>query len=325
MKNQLSHLFCSLLSILSILPQPILSQTPIKPAPEPNKIAITFDDLPLNGRQTSVVLQHKMTRRLIHTICANQIAAVGFVNEAQLFQYGEIDRRVELLKLWVDAGLELGNHTYSHPSLHETPVDVFTEDIIRGETVTKMLLKPKQLPLRYFRHPYLRVGQSMETRTQIESFLKHRGYTIAPVTIENSDWMFNALYTPAKLAGNKQDMKSVSEAYLTYTETMFEYYEKLSQDILGRQVRHILLLHANELNADYFDELVSLMKKRGYSFISLEEALADPGYLQTDTYVGKGGISWLHRWAISKGLKPGLLGKPEPPADIQKSFDQLGY
>lgn len=325
MKNHLQRLFYSLLSVLSIFHQSALSQPVIEQMPESPVIAITFDDLPLNGRQTRLMLQHKMTSRLIHTICANQIAAVGFVNEAQLFQYGEIDRRVELLKLWVDAGLELGNHTYSHPSLHETPVDVFTEDIIRGETVTKMLLKPRQLPLRYFRHPYLRVGQSMETRTQIESFLKHHGYTIAPVTIENSDWMFNALYTPAKLTGNKQELKSVSKAYLTYTETMFEYYEKLSQDVLGRQVRHILLLHANELNADYFDELVVLMRKRGYRFVSLGEALADPAYLQTDTYVGKGGISWLHRWAISKGLKPDLLGKPEPPADIQKSFDQLGY
>ncbi|MBI4747014.1 MAG: polysaccharide deacetylase family protein [Acidobacteria bacterium] len=325
MKNHLQRLFYSLLSALSIFHQPALSQPVIEQTPESPVIAITFDDLPLNGRQTSLILQHKMTQRLIYTIRTNRIAAVGFVNEAQLFEYGEIDRRVDLLKLWVDAELELGNHTYSHPSLHETPVEVFMEDIIRGETVTKMLYKPKKLPLRYFRHPYLRAGLSPETRAQIESFLSRRGYTIAPVTIENSDWMFNALYTPAKLAGKKHEMQAVGQAYVTYTEEMFAYFEALSEAVLGRQVRHILLLHSNELNADYFDELVGLMKKRGYHFVSLEEALADPAYQQPDTYFGKGGISWLQRWAISKEMTPRFRKKPEPPVDIQKSFGQLGY
>jgi len=63
------------------------------------------------------------------------------------------------------------------------------------------------------------------------------------------------------------------------------------------------LLHANLLNADYFDDLVQMMRRHGYAFITLDQALQDKAYESLDTYTGLKGISWLHRWAITKGGK----------------------
>jgi len=45
------------------------------------------------------------------------------------------------------------------------------------------------------------------------------------------------------------------------------------------------------------DELLAMYQQRNYAFISLEEALADEAYQSQDDYAGRGGISWLHRWA----------------------------
>ena len=62
-----------------------------------------------------------------------------------------------------------------------------------------------------------------------------------------------------------------------------------------------LLIHANFINSDYFDDLVAMFIRRGYKFVDLETALNDDAYSLPDTYVGGAGISWLHRWALERG------------------------
>jgi hypothetical protein len=44
------------------------------------------------------------------------------------------------LNLWLENGLELGNHTFAHTSLNRVPLQTWQEDVERGETVTRMLL-----------------------------------------------------------------------------------------------------------------------------------------------------------------------------------------
>jgi wyosine [tRNA(Phe)-imidazoG37] synthetase (radical SAM superfamily) len=84
-------------------------------------------------------------------------------------------------------------------------------------------------------------------------------------------------------------------------EKIFEHFEKLSQEFLGRKVKQTLLLHANEINADHFDKLAKMLKKRGYKFITLDEALKDEAYKLPEAQ-SKRGLSWLHRWMLAKGL-----------------------
>jgi hypothetical protein len=102
-------------------------------------------------------------------------------------------------------------------------------------------------------------------------------------------------------------MRRVAEAYIEYMDEIFAFFEKLSREFLGYEVKQTLLLHANELNADYFDELVRMMRKRGYAFVSLEDALKDKAYALPDAQA-KMGLSWLHRWMLAKGLQM----RPEP-------------
>jgi len=268
------------------------------------EVAVTFDDLPAvpgNARVTEV------NRKLVECITRHRIPAVGFVNEGRLYVRGETDARIALLRMWLDAGLELGNHTFSHIQINSASLAEYQEDVIRGETVTRMLLREKGMRLRYFRHTQLRTGPTPEYERALNQFLAARGYTVAPVTIDNQEWVYAAAYAAARKRGDQENIGRIAREYLKYMEACFAFFEQLSTDFLRYEVKQTLLLHANELNADHLDALVEMMKRRGYHFIPLEEALTDRAY-QLPAASSERGDSWLHRWMLAKGLQR----RPEP-------------
>src|SRR2546423_2843158 len=138
------------------------------------EIAITIDDLPAAGGGTSGGEIIEMTAKLLGTLRDQKIPAVGFVNEKKLFKLGEVDERIKALRMWVDYGFELGNHTYSHASLNQVGLRAWEDDVIQGENVTRLLLTQHNMKLRYFRHPYLDTGRDLITRRDAEAFLVER-------------------------------------------------------------------------------------------------------------------------------------------------------
>ncbi|MFN2511011.1 MAG: polysaccharide deacetylase family protein [Pyrinomonadaceae bacterium] len=283
-------------------------------------VAVTIDDLPVNSIRRDLTTQGAITRKLLQAIKSNRVPAIGFVNESKLLTNGQLDEnRVALLQMWLDANLELGNHTFSHPDINRTPLDDFKQNVIRGEEVTRRLLKAKGRTLRYFRHPFLHSGNKIEIKRDFESFLAQRGYQIAPVTIDNSEWIFAIAYEKALERGEKPMAKRVAEAYIPYMEKKFAYFEQQSVALFGYEMQQTLLIHANALNADYFGQLAKMIKKRGYDFVSLEEALTDKAYSSPDTYAGNEGITWIHRWALTAGKGDDFFrGEPLTPAFVMK-------
>ena len=283
------------------------------------QVAVTFDDLP--APYGDLEEMRRVTSRLLESVKRNGVPAVGFVNERKLLARGEMDARTELLRAWLDAGLELGNHTFSHINLQKAPLEDYKDDVVRGETVTRMLLAERGLKLRYFRHPFLFTGTTPEYKRGLSEFLAARGYTVAPVTVDNGDYIFAKVYHDAKKRGDSATAKRVADAYVPYLESVFEHFERLSAETYGREVRQTLLLHANEINADRFDEVAAMLKRRGYTFVTLEEALKDPAYNEPDALY-KNGISWLHRWRLHKGLP--LKWEPEAPKFVEELYKAAG-
>ncbi len=291
-------------------------------------VAVTFDDLPgppAGLVSTDVAGLRENTRKLLGTLTQLDVPVVGFVNEGKIFVDGEgpaeAEARKSILKMWLDAGFELGNHTYSHESLNTTPLAEFAADVVRGEPVVRALLAEKGRRLRYFRHPFLHVGLDLEKRHAFESFLAERGYTVAPVTIDDDDYIYAAVYADALRRGDRATASRVGEDYLRYRDTVFAFVEDVSRRLLGREVRQVLLVHANTLNADLFGRVADAMKARGYAFITLEDALKDDAYRLPDTYVGRWGISWLHHWELTSGKK--RSPSPDPSDWVQKAYDAL--
>ncbi|MEM8887585.1 MAG: polysaccharide deacetylase family protein, partial [Bacteroidota bacterium] len=101
------------------------------------EICVSVDDLPFVGYGVNDPASlRKMTNQLLESFITHEVPAIGFVNEKKLY----VSKRnklkasqVDLLKVWLNNGFELGNHTYSHFSYHHTPFATYTEDIIKGE------------------------------------------------------------------------------------------------------------------------------------------------------------------------------------------------
>jgi peptidoglycan/xylan/chitin deacetylase (PgdA/CDA1 family) len=278
-------------------------------------LAYTFDDLPAT-RFTSLDDARSITTRLLAHIRTLGLPAIGFVNERKLHDPpGEEEERAALLEAWLDAGLELGNHTYSHLRLYEATLAAFQADVLRGERVTRRLMAAHGRQPRYFRHPTLNTGRDLATKRAVERFLAQHGYAVAPVTIDNHEYLYALAYDRARARGDAAMMDRVGRDYLRYMALVFDHYEALSRALLGREPPQVLLLHANALNADWLDALAAMIAGRGYRAITLDEALADPAYALPDEYIGPRGPSWLERWARTLGREPGA--QPQVPGWVR--------
>lgn len=303
----------------------VSNSKPLAGSDKPDRqVAITIDDLPAAASNTMSAAEiTEMTSKLLTTLRDQKVPAVGFVNEKKLYKFGEVDQRIAALRMWLDYGFELGNHTYSHTSLNQVPLQTWEDDVVQGENVIRLLLTEHHGKLRYFRHPFLDVGRDLETRRQAEQFLAQRGYRIAPVTLDAWDWMYAPVYDDAKKRGDAKLQDDLVKSYLSYSDSVFAYSEQLSKQIIGYEPRQILLLHGNQLEADHIGELLDLLRKRGYRFVSLEDVLGDQAYSLPDTYVGEEGTGWLEHWAITMGKPPqGAPVFPQWVEDRAKTLHQ---
>lgn len=285
----------------------------------PRLVAITIDDLPVVATNADTAVQWNVTNGILAALDRAAAPAIGFVNENKLGAGGARDARIRMLRAWLDAGHELGNHSYSHPDINTTPLDAYTADITRGEEVTTALRGSRP---EYFRHPFLHAGNDSAKKGGLNAFLERSGYTVAPVTIDNGDWIFARAYDLALDARDDGLAARIADAYIPYMDTVFGFYEAQARSIVGREIPQILLLHANRINADRLDELLAMARRRGYGFVTLEEALREPAYTRGDGYIGPAGITWLHRWAITDRLDRAIFrGEPAVPAWVAAAVE----
>jgi peptidoglycan/xylan/chitin deacetylase (PgdA/CDA1 family) len=284
------------------------------------RVAVTIDDLPIAGPARKLSYdQHKVIfDKLISALSLQNIPIVGFVNGDQLMKEGKIDeRKISFLKEWMRKGFDLGNHTYSHKSAHKISVEEYKKDIVDNDKLLRTVIEHEGKQMKYFRHPFLNTGLSLDIKHEIEKYLNELGYEIAPVTVDNSEWIFAAAYEKAFSADSANQMQQIGEEYIDYMNSKFEWYEKKSKELFEREIQQTLLIHANRLNADYFDDLCAMIKSRGYMFVSLEEAIKDEVYKTKDTFVRNNGISWIDRWALTAGkTKEFFIGEPRTPKVI---------
>ncbi|MEJ7780903.1 MAG: DUF1349 domain-containing protein [Daejeonella sp.] len=266
------------------------------------KIAITFDDLPFACMCETDAQKQELTDKLMATFKKYNIPVLGFVNEQKLNTNGAPDpAKIALLQKWLDTGLELGNHGFNHVNIADISLYDYKQEILKGERVTRGLSQKVKRPYRFFRHPYLSPGNTLADRKELDTFLKQNKYKIAATTITYQDYTFSDAYEVALRLKDTITANRIKEAYLPYTLSQFEAAEKQSSDLFGRDVSQILMVHANMLNADAFGDVAKQLQDRGYSFVSIDEALKDPAYSRQDTAQGKTRITWLARWASEMG------------------------
>ncbi|MFZ1290403.1 MAG: polysaccharide deacetylase family protein [Melioribacteraceae bacterium] len=284
-------------------------------------ICFTIDDLPVvSYGMNDTTFQRNLMNGIINSLKRHSIPAIGFVNETKLYKNDSINKfQFSLIENWVDNNLELGNHTFSHPDYNKTNLKEFSENVLKGEILTKQILSQRNKSIKYFRHPYLHIGNTKEKYDSLNNFLQSINYKTAPVTIDNEDYLFAVAYKRTKVKNDTILAKQIGKDYITYMEKKLHYFENQSQKLFGKNINHILLMHASWLNSDFIDSLAILLQKNNYNFISLDQTLEDDLYKTEITKFGNWGISWLDFWALSSGKKGDFFNDdPQTPDYIKK-------
>lgn len=247
------------------------------------EIAITIDDLPLvASKMNTPGNQQRSTERfgkIIEFLRDNQVPATGFVI-AGAIENGQW----AFLEEFRNAGLMIGNHTYTHRSLNQIGADRYIADIERADQkLSPLLTEPK-----YFRYPYLAEGNK-ESKPKVLEYLAQHNYKVAPVTIDSKDFSFNEqAYKVPFRAREAYILKTLKPRYLAYVADQTQKAERRAK---GQPVRQILLLHANLLNSYLLGDVIQYYKDSGYKFISLTEALENPAPLITFPGSDKVGVN----------------------------------
>ncbi len=227
-----------------------------------------------------------------------------------------------LLSEWDRAGHLIGNHTYSHQEYHGEKIDAaaFTADILKCEEVLKEFSRFKRL----FRFPYLKEGDSAAKRDQVRVFLKQHGYRNGHVTIDASDWAVEHRLSARLLKDPTADVKPYRDFYLEHMWERATYYDDLSRKVLGRSVKHTILVHYNLLNVLFLGDLLDMFKSKGWKLIDAEEAFKDPVFNSNPNIV-PAGESVI--WALAKetGKYEKLLRYPAEDSAYEKAeMDKRG-
>lgn len=292
-------------------------------AESPKKVAITFDDLPYaagGAKAADGELARDVTRKLLAQLTSHRVPVTGFVIQHRVEELGSAGPAI--LRQWLKAGFDLANHTYSHPDINQLSVEQIEAEIVRGEAVIAPLMRQAGRKLEFFRFPMNHTGDTAAKRDAAADFLHARGYRVAPCTIDTSDYIFNQAYVRLLADHDAARAADLKREYLSYSAAEIDYYAGLNRQVVGYEPPEVMLLHANRLNSESIGEILELFHRRGYSFITLPAALADPVYRNPPVYITKFGPMWGYRWAAERGVKVNGALEPDPPQWVSKLASQ---
>ena len=275
------------------------------------KIAVTFDDLPLNGDLPPGVTRVKIAGDTLALLKARHVpAAYGFINARKL--EGNADA-AEALKVWA-AAEPIGNHTYSHLDLNANPAEAFEREIEQDEP-TLELLAAKDGNWHWLRYPYLREGETVEKRRAVRAYLQAHQYRVAQVTMDWEDYLWNTAYARCVAKSDAKSIEWLRSSYLNIASQYLDLGREMATLVYGHDINHVLLLHLGAFSSTILPDALDLLKKKGFKLVTLEEAESDPVYAGDPDAGSKYGGSLLDQWMDARQIKY--------PAVAQKPYEEL--
>jgi len=271
------------------------------------KVAITFDDLPLNGDLPPGVTRAQITLDTLAVLRKRHVpAAYGFVNAREL--EGNADG-AEALKLWA-ASEPVGNHTYAHMDLNVNPAEAFEREIEQDEPALE-LLAAKDANWHWLRYPFLREGDTVEKRRAVRAYLRAHQYRVAQVTLDWEDYLWNSAYARCVAKSDATSMAWLRSSYLNIASQYLDLGREMAKLVYGHDINHVLLLHLGAFSSTILPDVLDLLEKKGFTLVTLEEAESDPAY-ETDPDAGsKYGGTLLEQWMDARKIAyPPVATKP---------------
>jgi len=271
------------------------------------QLAITFDDLPLNGQLAPGTTRVGIAKDVLRILKQHRVAPTyGFINASKL--EGNADAAAAL-QLWVAGNQRVGNHAYSHMDLHKTTAESFVRDVVQNEPVLQLLAPTDHW--KWFRYPFLHEGDTLEKRRAVRGKLQERGYRIAQVTLDYEDYLWNFAY--ARCAA-KQDSAAIARLRASYMSIADQYLDanrEMAKLVFDREISHVLLLHLGAFSSTILPDLLDLLRRKGFTFVTLEQAQSDPVYATDPDAASQHGGTLLEQWLDARKLAyPQVAKKP---------------
>jgi peptidoglycan/xylan/chitin deacetylase (PgdA/CDA1 family) len=242
---------------------------------DPLEMAITIDDLPAHGDTPAGVSRLEIARSVLGAFQASKLPPVyGFSNGYQLtFDPSSFD----VFKEWRRSGNLLGNHTFSHVDLAHSTAEAYIADIAALDGLLAYVA-PVPPPLKVFRYPFLSEGDTLEKRNKVREYLAGKGYLIAQVTVDYLDWAWAGAYVRCTANKDEAMVRWLREHVVEAARRHARHSQKVAKLVLGRDIRHILVLHISAFNALTLPNVLSALQADGVKFIDLQTAMNDPIY-----------------------------------------------
>lgn len=283
-------------------------------------VSITIDDVP----NVHLYAADGNSSGLLRKLDSLNLPVAIFINEGHLKQNQAFEQNKKLLESWISKPyITVGNHSYSHPNYGEIGFDAFTEEVLKGEELTRKMAGDAGKKLEYFRFPFNGMGKDSAEQVKMQAFLAEHHYISTPFTVESEDWLFTQLYEKALKEGNAEEAKSIGNRYVDLSMQLFEHFDGVAVKVTGKPIKQIYLCHDNRLNTDYLPVLIQKLKERQYRVISLSEAMEDPAYQSPLHYHGNWGFSWIYRWIKDTNQRRAFMRMEPADKEAQQAYEAL--
>ncbi|MGC1418086.1 MAG: polysaccharide deacetylase family protein [Candidatus Acidiferrum sp.] len=233
---------------------------------QPPQLAITMDDPRL--KLDTGLPWPEANSRILKALDSRSIKAALFVCGMRVDEY----EGTKLLSAWDQAGHMICNHSYSHLNYcGPTSYADFAVDFLKDEKI----IEPYQNKTPLFRYPFLKEGDTVDKRDRFRALLKESGYRVGHVTIDTSDWYINERMGDRLAKQPKASIQPYRDYLIAHLLDRATFYRQLAIDVLGRDIRHTLLLHYNSLNALVLPDVMAAFEKTGWQWIDASLAYQD--------------------------------------------------
>jgi peptidoglycan-N-acetylglucosamine deacetylase len=299
----------------ALLPQSAASGTsPGKNAVRP-QLALTLDDPKLT--LDSILKWPEANSRLLKAIASRDVRAALFVCGMRVDQA----EGSKLVASWDQAGHLIGNHSYSHLFYGgRTSYSDFAVDFLKNEKI----IAPYHNRTNLFRYPFLKEGDTAEKRDQFRALLKERGYRVGHVTIDASDWYISERWIDQLAKKPNTSIDAYRDFLIAHLLDRAAFYRQLALDVVGRDIRHTILMHFNALNAFVLPDVMKAFEGAGWQWIDASLAFEDPVF-RSQPKIVPAGESLV--WALAKesGKFESRLRYPGEDGEYERpKIDALG-
>lgn len=237
-------------------------------------IALTFDDLPAGGGLHPGFTRTGIATQLAHELRAAHLKGVyGFVNGDGVDDDPDMQ---QALRVWIAAGMNIGNHTWSHPALSSESAAAFEHNIALNEPLLRQYAGKRDW--HWFRFPYLEEGATLEQRDDVRAWLEAHGYRIAEVTLNFNDDDWDDAYGRCLAQQDVAGIAWLKQSYMENAAVFIRLGRETEQLAFGREIPAVLLLHETSFTTLMLPQLLRLLHQEGFRFSSLPKVESDPAY-----------------------------------------------